>query len=312
MINRLSNIDIIKFLSIIIMVIDHMILISIDQTANLAQTLFFTFVPLCQMGFLFASGYLMAYSFNKEKFNKYIFRIALFVILFILMTVLSGEKFIASGSILLNFAISIAISLFFLYRDKVKDLINFTALLFGLNILFQIFTMNGITALNDVIANYPYPVNSFSLYFFLGVILYSYKNIARVWFKGIIPTIVTIILLFGYPFIYAYGIYINKYSFYQHLPILIIASAFIGIYFFYKWENIKIPDIIHKPIIKIADALLYIYVIHYIALFGFIKDYNLSWWQLSIVVILIIILSILLKRVVVYTKRAAFKRLANS
>ncbi|MFW0862102.1 MAG: acyltransferase family protein [Candidatus Komeilibacteria bacterium] len=307
MIQRLTNIDIIKFLSIIIMVIDHMILTSIDQTANVAQVVFFTFVPLCQMGFLFSSGYLMAYSFNKQKFNKYIYRIALFVILFILMTVLSGEKFIASGSILLNFAISIAISLFFLYRDKVKDLFNFVIILFGLNILFQLFTMNGITVLNDIMANYPYPVNSFSLYFFMGVILFSYKNEVRTWFKGVLPTLITTILLIGYPFIYAYGIYINKYSFYQHLPLLILASAFIGLYFFYKWENVKIPNIIHKPIIKIADALLYIYVIHYIALFGFIKDYNLPWWLLIITVILIIILSIYLKKVVYYIKKLYLK-----
>ena len=68
--NRLANIDIIKFIAIIVMVIDHMILISMGDSINMAQALFFTYVPLCQMGFLFASGYLMAFSFKKAKFNK--------------------------------------------------------------------------------------------------------------------------------------------------------------------------------------------------------------------------------------------------
>ncbi|MBL7022115.1 hypothetical protein ISR92_02250 [Patescibacteria group bacterium] len=309
--NRLVNIDIIKFLSIIIMVTDHMILVLMDVQLNALQTLFFSFVPLCQMGFLMSSGYLMAYSFNKEKFNKYIFRIALFVILFVLMTILSNEQIIASGSILLNFALSTAISLFFLYRNKIRDLISFMAILFGLNIVFQILTANGIRVLNDVMANYPYPVNSYSLYFFLGIILFFYRDKIKHIFTNSLAKWLVIILLILYPFIFAYGIFVNDYSYYQHLPILLLASGFIGIYFFYTWEKIKLPKIIHQGIIKIADALLYIYVIHYIILFGYLKGMNLNWWQLSIAVIIIILLSIGIRQFVSYL-RASSKRLAKT
>ncbi len=309
--NRLVNIDIIKFLSIIVMVIDHMILVLMDVQLNIAQVLFFSYVPLCQMGFLMSSGYLMAYSFNKDKFNKYIFRIALFVILFVLMTFLSGEQIIASGSILLNFALSTAISLFFLYRNKIKDLISFMVILFGLNIIFQILTSNGIRVLNDVMANYPYPVNSYSLYFFLGVILFFYKDKIRYIFQDSLAKWLVALLLIFYSVIFGYGIYVNDYSFYQHLPILLFASSFIGLYFFYAWENIKLPSILHKVIIKIADALLYIYVIHYIVLFGYLKGLNLNWWQLSIAVIVIILFSIGIKQFVVYL-RTSSKRLAKT
>jgi len=304
---RLVNIDIIKFLSIIVMVIDHMILVLAKGQLNIPQSLFFAYVPLCQMGFLFSSGYLMALSFNKKKFNKYVFRIALFVLLFLLMTFLTNEKIISAGSILLNFAVSIAISLFFLYRNKLKDLIVFTALLFGLDIIWQILMYYDISALNNIMSNYPYPINSFSLYFFVGIILFYYKDKVGVFFKTKLAKWASITLLVLYSYIFYIGIYVNDYSYYQHLPVLLLASMFIGLYFFYHWENTKLPQAIHLVIINIADALLYIYVIHYIILFRWLTNYNLNWWQLSIIIIFIIVFSIGLQNFVNYIRKALFK-----
>lgn len=306
-IKRLANIDIIKFLSIIIMVIDHMILVLVNEQLNIPQSLFFAYVPLCQMGFLFSSGYLMALSFNKEKFNKYIFRIALFVLLFLLMTFLTNEKIFTAGSILLNFAISIAISLFFLYRNKLKDLIVFTALLFGLDIIWQILMYFDISTLNNIMSNYPYPINSFSLYFFVGIILFSYRDKVGVFFKTKFAKWITVILLAIYSYIFYIGIYVNDYSYYLHLPVLLLSSMFIGLYYFYLWENTKLPKVIHLVIIKIADALLYIYVIHYIILFRWLINYNLNWWQLSIIIILIIVFSVSLQNFVNYVRKTLFK-----
>jgi hypothetical protein len=309
--HRLVNIDIIKFLSIIIMVINHMILILVDGSLNISQIIFFAYVPLCQMGFLFSSGYLMALSFDKKKFNKYIYRIALFVILFALMTWLAKEELISSGSILLNFALSTALGLFFLYRQKINELITFTVFLFGLDIVLQIFTINKITILDDMLANYSYPVNSFSLYFFLGILLFFYKDKFARWFNNKLAWLVTIVLLSVYSLLFFYGIHVNIYNYYQHLPILILASAHIGLYGFFAWENIRLPKFIHLPIIKIADALLYIYVIHYIVFFGLLRETGLTWWQLTIVLFIVILFSIGLQRTVRYSFRALFKSSAK-
>jgi len=68
---RLINIDLIKAISITMMVVDHILLTVLDSQTHIWQVAFLTYVPLCQMGFLFSSGYLMAYGFRKEKYRKY-------------------------------------------------------------------------------------------------------------------------------------------------------------------------------------------------------------------------------------------------
>lgn len=297
---RLTNIDIIKFLSIIIMVIDHMVLVSIKDTVTAGQMIFFSYIPLVQMGFLFSSGYLMAYGFNKEKLNKYLFRVVIFFVLFALMAWMTYDTLLSSASILLNFGFSTLLGLIFLYNKKIKELIFFIIVLFGLDIVFQILVANGITVLDNMLANYSYPINSFSLYFLFGIVLYHYQDEIGQWFKANWLKWLTIVLLLLYPLIFFTNIHVNIYNLYQHLPLLIVVTMFIGLFFFYAWQKVKLPKTVNSVVIEVSNALLYIYVIHYIVFFRWLDGLGLSWWWLTIILLVIIYLSILIRRVVVY------------
>lgn len=293
--SRLTSIDIIKALSIIIMVVDHIVLAVLDTQPSILQILFITYIPLCQMGFLFSSGYLMAYGFKKEKYKKYLIRVIQFSILFFLMTWLTGEGAFDSGVILMNFAISTLIGLIFLYYKNIKWLVVFTFVLFCLTLLLQILNINGIYALDNVLANYGYPINSYSIYFMVGIILFYYQKQIAELFKSRIFTILIPLLLIFYPIIFIMSIKINIYNSYQHLVALIIANTIIGFYLFFRWAKIKLPPLLQQFIVRVANALLYIYVIHYVIVFGLIKGLGMSWWWVSLIVAIIVYLSVLLK-----------------
>jgi len=302
--DRLTNIDLIKFISIIIMVIDHIILISMKDSLSAGQIFFFTYVPLCQMGFLLSSGYLLAYKFDRKKIFKYLGRVAMFIIVFVAMTWLSKEELLSSGSILINFALSTLLGLFFLYRRRIKALLVFMGALFGLDIILQILLANNINVLNTWLADYPYPVNSYSLYFLLGIILFVYQDRLKILFqKKFMPWLVGLILVF-YSSIFFSNIHINIHGSYQHLPWLLLTTAIVGIFFFFAWERIKLPRGLDWVVKKTAEALLYIYVLHYIVLFGWLADKDLSYFVLSLVVLLIAIVAIGLKFI---TKQIRYK-----
>ncbi|MCR4279967.1 MAG: hypothetical protein NUV82_00905 [Candidatus Komeilibacteria bacterium] len=296
--SRLVNIDIIKFVAIILMVIDHWVIVMADSELSIGKFVFFSFIPLVQMGFLFSSGYLMGYSYKDEKKNKYIGRGILFLLLFLIMTWSAGETIAGSLSILLNFSLSTLIAVIFLSRRDYKGLAILTAVLFVATMLMQFFNYFGSTALDGILANYSYPVNSFSIYFFLGILLYRYQKNLQLWFSETSAHFVIAFLLIFYPLIFSIGIKINIHNSYLHLPLLIVSSAIIGFYFFYKLADVKMWPPLYYVALKLAQALLYIYVIHYIVLFGIIEKLDMAWWEVGVTLIVTIIFSIKLQELV--------------
>jgi len=211
------------------------------------------------------------------------------------MTWLAREGIFDSGVILMNFAISTLLGLIFLYYKKIKWLIVFTIFLFSLTLLLQILNFNGIYILDNVLANYGFTINSYSIYFLIGIILFYYQDKMKDFFWSGKATLLTTLILFFYPVLFIFSIKINIYHSYSHLVLLITTTAFVGLYYFYRWAEIKMPPLWQRLISRVANALLYIYVIHYVVLFGLVKGLHLPWWWVSLLVVVIVYLAVLLK-----------------
>lgn len=292
---RLINIDIIKFASIIIMLICHLVFIKKLSDNNLFGFWIYSYGAITQAGFLFSSGYLLGHYFNPDKLKKYLFRIAYFIAIYIIVNLITGEKFVSSNLILLNFAFSTTISLIFLYSKKIKPLIIFSIILFGLTWIMQLSNLLGINFFDKFLADYSYPVNSFSIYFFLGIITNYYQDALKEIFTKTAAKYLSIFLLLSYVVIFIFGIKINIYSHYLHLPLLIIVNFIILLWAFYYFTEIKLSKIFKNIIFYISDAILYIYVLHYLLFFGVFANTDLGWWQLIFWLISVILLSIEIK-----------------
>jgi peptidoglycan/LPS O-acetylase OafA/YrhL len=195
---------------------------------------------------------------------------------------------------------------FSLIGGNPKALVILWAFCWGLVILLQVAGPQ-VSFLNAWLANYPYPVNSFSLYFFLGMILFFYQDQLRnIFQKKFMPWLIAGLLLFYSP-IFLKNFYVNAYNSYQHLPWLLLTTSLIGVFFFFTWEKIKLPVVLDWPIKKTASALLYIYVLHYIIFFGYLADKNWSYAKLSLAILVIIIVAIVLKSLVDKCRQRLFR-----
>jgi len=277
------------------MLATHIIIAGRLTQGNLISFWPYFYGALSQAGFLFASGYLMAYYFDPKKINKYLIRIVYFTAIYIIVNLITSENLISSNFILLNFAISTAISLIFLYFKRF-DLLSLLALtLLGLTGLMQILNNYGINSLDKFLADYSYPVNSLSPYFFLGVILTRHQKELKSLFITNFPKYLVEGLFLGYIIIFSFGIKINIYGNYLHLPLMIAANAIILLWAFYNFENISLKPKFKKIIFYTSESLLYIYALHYLLFFGILKDYSAAWWEFLLWLVPIIPLAIGLK-----------------
>ncbi|MFW0837536.1 MAG: acyltransferase family protein [Candidatus Komeilibacteria bacterium] len=291
--NRLWNIDLLKFIAIIMMVIDHIMISTVGQLSNPWQLLYFSFVPLCQMAFLLSSGYLLARLWQPGRWRWYAWRAAELALLFIGMSWAVGESLLGSQSILMSFALSIVIVMPFLQWHKIPWLWWVIALFIGLDILM--WQQGGHGWGQAWLSDYSYPVNSYGLYFILGALLAHYQDRWRAWWHKKSVGLLALALLCFYPLFFFSGIIINKYNLYWHLPWLVAVSTYLGWYAIYHWPTTTPRG--WGWISRVADALLWIYVVHYIVLFGWATKHDWQWWQASLAVLFIII-------VLSYTKKA--------
>ncbi|PIZ98455.1 MAG: hypothetical protein COX77_04480 [Candidatus Komeilibacteria bacterium CG_4_10_14_0_2_um_filter_37_10] len=277
---RIIAADIFKAGAIILMVLDHLVLITF-QSNSIWLAIFFAYIPFVQFAFLFISGYLLAYNFKFQQPVKYIKRVLLLIVLFIITTYASNETLSSSGVILLAFAIMTAISWIFLEKKWQLGAIILCLLLFFSNFLLQwpFFAQQKI--ITDWLLNYSYPINSFGVYFLLGIIYYWYQASWSHYSNIFIIKVFTWFILLFYPVIFYQGIAINQYDKYLHLPLLIIATAIAGLYLFRLAGQIQLNDWWQSLLARISQVMLALYVGHYIFIFGLLPKLNLpaffSW-----------------------------------
>lgn len=288
---RIAGIDIFKAGAIILMVLDHLVLISFTNS-NIALAIFYAYIPFVQFAFLFISGYLLAYNFQAGNAQKYWKRVIVLLVLFLLTTWVSGETLRGSGVILLAFAVMTAIS-WILLENNWRRLTTVLGLVFFFsNFLLQIPYFANLQIITTLLADYSYPINSFGVYFLLGLLYFWYRDDWQKYLSSFAHKILSWFILILYPLFFYSGIMINQYHKYLHLPLLIVATTLAGLYIFQLAERIKLVAQGQQILARISSVMLPLYVGHYIFIFGFLDKLKLPVilnWFLTFAFIIFIV-----------------------